>query len=120
MLPRGACLFGHSTVKVKSAEGCALSPPSGVQFEVKRVELQGPAPLFCCWLVKDLLHGSQASATWTQLLLASPPSAMQPVCEHPGPSLGQVGVCGPLCPVVACPLSTLSPRVLWVRRNICV
>ncbi|XP_053775303.1 PAS domain-containing serine/threonine-protein kinase isoform X2 [Desmodus rotundus] len=61
-----------------------------VQFEVKRVELQGPAPLFCCWLVKDLLHGSQASATWTQLLLASPPSAMQPVCEHPGPSLGQV------------------------------
>ncbi|KAF6115400.1 PAS domain containing serine/threonine kinase [Phyllostomus discolor] len=61
-----------------------------VQFQVKRVELRGPAPLFCCWLVKDLLHGHQASATWTHLLLASPPSAVRSVCEHPGPSLGEV------------------------------
>ncbi|XP_036925173.1 PAS domain-containing serine/threonine-protein kinase isoform X2 [Sturnira hondurensis] len=61
-----------------------------VQFEVKRVELRGPAPLFCCWLVKDLLHDRQTSATWTHLLLASPPSAVHPVCEHPGQSPGEV------------------------------
>ncbi|KAM7105106.1 PAS domain-containing serine/threonine-protein kinase isoform 3-T3 [Molossus nigricans] len=61
-----------------------------VQFEVKRVELQGTAPLFCCWLVKDLLHGQQASATRTRLLLASLPSSTHSVCEHLGPSLGEV------------------------------
>ncbi|XP_008136955.2 PAS domain-containing serine/threonine-protein kinase [Eptesicus fuscus] len=61
-----------------------------VQFEVKRVELQGPAPLFCCWLVKDLLHGHQASATRTQLLLASLPSSTHSACEHPGPSPGEM------------------------------
>ncbi|XP_059559807.1 PAS domain-containing serine/threonine-protein kinase isoform X3 [Myotis daubentonii] len=61
-----------------------------VQFEVKRVELQGPAPLFCCWLVKNLLHGQKASATHTQLLLASLPSSTHSACEHPGPSPGEI------------------------------
>ncbi|XP_037017254.2 PAS domain-containing serine/threonine-protein kinase isoform X2 [Artibeus jamaicensis] len=61
-----------------------------VQFEVKRVELRGPAPLFCCWLVKDLLRDHQASAAWTHLLLASPPGAVHSVCERPGPSPGEV------------------------------
>ncbi|XP_054426386.1 PAS domain-containing serine/threonine-protein kinase [Pteronotus mesoamericanus] len=60
-----------------------------VQFEVKRVELQGPAPLFCCWLVKDLRHGHQASATQTHLLLASPPGATHSTWEHPRPGLGE-------------------------------
>ncbi|KAM8789019.1 PAS domain-containing serine/threonine-protein kinase [Rhynchonycteris naso] len=61
-----------------------------VQLEVKRVELQGPEPLFCCWLVKDLRHGQQASATRTQLLLASPPRSTHSTCEHPPLSLGEV------------------------------
>ncbi|XP_036278254.1 PAS domain-containing serine/threonine-protein kinase isoform X1 [Pipistrellus kuhlii] len=61
-----------------------------VQFEVKRVELQGPAPLFCCWLVKDLLHSHLASATRTQLLLASLPSSTHSACEHPGSSPGEM------------------------------
>lgn len=87
-----ACLVTAPSRAGQRRAGC--SRPAGVQFEVKRVELRGPAPLFCCWLVKDLLHGHQASATWTHLLLASPPSAMHSVCEHPGPSLGEVGVCG--------------------------
>lgn len=65
------------------------------------MELQGTAPLFCCWLVKDLLHGQQASATRTRLLLASLPSSTHSACEHPGPSPGEVGVCGLLCLAVA-------------------
>ncbi|XP_060049590.1 PAS domain-containing serine/threonine-protein kinase isoform X2 [Erinaceus europaeus] len=43
-----------------------------VQFEVRRVELQGTAPLFCCWLVKELLHGHR-------LLLASLPGSSHSV-----------------------------------------
>lgn len=97
----GRVRFRHNAVLVKLAEGCVLSSPSGVQFEVKRVELQGTAPLFCCWLVKDLLHGQQASATRTRLLLASLPSSTHSACEHPGPSLGEVGVWGLLCLAVA-------------------
>ncbi|XP_052493488.1 PAS domain-containing serine/threonine-protein kinase [Budorcas taxicolor] len=53
-----------------------------VQFEVRRVELQGPATLFCCWLVKDLLR--------THLLLASLPSSAHSTCELPTASLGEV------------------------------
>ncbi|XP_040087899.1 PAS domain-containing serine/threonine-protein kinase [Oryx dammah] len=53
-----------------------------VQFEVRRVELQGPATLFCCWLVKDLLR--------TRLLLASLPSSAHATCELPAASLGEV------------------------------
>lgn len=52
-----------------------------VQFEVRRVELQGPATLFCCWLVKDLLR--------THLLLASLPSSAHSTCELPAASLGE-------------------------------
>ncbi|KAM5271055.1 PAS domain-containing serine/threonine-protein kinase isoform 2-T4 [Hipposideros larvatus] len=62
-----------------------------VHFQVKRVELQGPVPLFCCWLVRDL-HGPQASTPRTRLLLASRPSASHSVCELPGPSVGEVVV----------------------------
>ncbi|XP_010604937.1 PAS domain-containing serine/threonine-protein kinase isoform X1 [Fukomys damarensis] len=61
-----------------------------IHFEVKRVELQGPSSLFCCWLVKDLLHSHQDSATRTRLLLASLPSSTHSVPESPGPSLGEV------------------------------
>ncbi|XP_045337952.1 PAS domain-containing serine/threonine-protein kinase isoform X2 [Leopardus geoffroyi] len=63
-----------------------------VQFEVKRVELQGSATLFCCWLVKDLLRSPRDSAARTRLLLASLPSSSHSMCELSGPSTGEVVV----------------------------
>ncbi|CAK7321319.1 PAS domain-containing serine/threonine-protein kinase [Vulpes lagopus] len=60
-----------------------------VQFEVKRVELQSAATLFCCWLVKDLLHGPRDSATRARLLLASLPGSSHSVCEASGSSVGE-------------------------------
>nr|XP_012422210.1 PREDICTED: PAS domain-containing serine/threonine-protein kinase [Odobenus rosmarus divergens] len=67
-------------------DGAQLS----VQFEVKRVELQGSATLFCCWLMKDLLHSRRDSATRTRLLLASLPSSSHSVCELSEPSMGEM------------------------------
>uniref|UniRef100_A0A7N5JQ44 PAS domain-containing serine/threonine-protein kinase n=1 Tax=Ailuropoda melanoleuca TaxID=9646 RepID=A0A7N5JQ44_AILME len=67
-------------------DGAQLS----VQFEVKRVELQGSATLFCCWLVKDLLHSHQDSATRTRLLLASLPSSSHSMLELSGSSVGEM------------------------------
>uniref|UniRef100_A0A452U1L8 PAS domain-containing serine/threonine-protein kinase n=1 Tax=Ursus maritimus TaxID=29073 RepID=A0A452U1L8_URSMA len=67
-------------------DGAQLS----VQFEVKRVELQGSATLFCCWLVKDLLHSHQDSATRTRLLLASLPSSSHSMRELSGSSVGEM------------------------------
>lgn len=81
-----------------SAELYTSSPscPTGIQFEVKRVELQGSATLFCCWLVKDLLHTHQESANRTRLLLASLPSSTHSISELSGSSFGEVGICGQL------------------------
>ncbi|XP_009948578.1 PREDICTED: PAS domain-containing serine/threonine-protein kinase, partial [Leptosomus discolor] len=42
-----------------------------ILFEVKRVELQDPAILFCVWVVKDLLQSQKEAAARTQLLLSS-------------------------------------------------
>lgn len=80
------------------AELCTPSPPclSGIQFEVKRVELQGSATLFCCWLVKDLLHSHRDSTTRTRLFLASLPSSTHSMPEHSGSGFGEVGICGQL------------------------
>ncbi|XP_059134293.1 PAS domain-containing serine/threonine-protein kinase [Peromyscus eremicus] len=61
-----------------------------IQFEVKRVELQGSATLFCCWLVKDLLHSHRDSATRTRLLLASLPSSTHSMPDLSGSSFGEV------------------------------
>ncbi|KAF4022092.1 hypothetical protein G4228_013875 [Cervus hanglu yarkandensis] len=61
-----------------------------VQFEVRRVELQGPATLFCCWLVKDLLHSRLDSALRSRVLLASLPSSAHSTCELSAASLGEV------------------------------
>ncbi|OWK04523.1 hypothetical protein Celaphus_00002846 [Cervus elaphus hippelaphus] len=61
-----------------------------VQFEVRRVELQGPATLFCCWLVKDLLHSRLDSALRSRVLLASLPSSAHSTCELSTASLGEV------------------------------
>ncbi|XP_069857674.1 PAS domain-containing serine/threonine-protein kinase isoform X1 [Dipodomys merriami] len=61
-----------------------------IQFEVKRVELQGSATLFCCWLVKDLLHSHQDSATRTRLLLASLPGSTHSIHDISPSSPGEV------------------------------
>ncbi|XP_007941501.2 PAS domain-containing serine/threonine-protein kinase [Orycteropus afer afer] len=61
-----------------------------VQFEVRRVELRGTATLFCCWLVKDLLHSHRDAAARTRLLLASLPGSTHSMAELPGPSLGEM------------------------------
>ncbi|XP_017716166.1 PREDICTED: PAS domain-containing serine/threonine-protein kinase isoform X2 [Rhinopithecus bieti] len=62
-----------------------------VQFEVRRVELQGPTPLFCCWLMKDLLYSHRDSAARTRLFLASLPSSTHSTAaELTGPSLVEV------------------------------
>ncbi|KAK2108074.1 hypothetical protein P7K49_013239 [Saguinus oedipus] len=91
-------LGGHTqrlreTSVARSSQACTFSPshPSGIRFEVRRVELQGPSPLFCCWLVKDLLHSHRDSAARTCLLLASlPGSTHSTTAELTGPSLGEV------------------------------
>lgn len=75
-----------STKLYTSSPSC----PSGVQFEVKRVELQGSATLFCCWLVKDLLHSHRHSATRTRLFLASVPSSTHSMPELSGSSFGEM------------------------------
>ncbi|XP_059963386.1 PAS domain-containing serine/threonine-protein kinase isoform X2 [Mesoplodon densirostris] len=61
----------------------------GVQLEVKRVELQGSSTLFCCWLVKDLLHGHLDSALRTCLLLPGSAHSTHSTCELTGASLGE-------------------------------
>ncbi|XP_005361435.1 PAS domain-containing serine/threonine-protein kinase [Microtus ochrogaster] len=61
-----------------------------IQFEVKRVELQGSATLFCCWLVKDLLHSHRDSTTRTRLFLASLPSSTHSMPELSGSGLGEM------------------------------
>ncbi|XP_014640969.1 PREDICTED: PAS domain-containing serine/threonine-protein kinase [Ceratotherium simum simum] len=88
----GAASLQHEIQEGTYAGSCYHRDGSrlSVQFEVKRVELQGPVTLFCCWLVKDLLHSHRDSATWTRLLLASLPSSSHSMCELPGSSLGEV------------------------------
>ncbi|KAI5281399.1 Pas Domain-Containing Serine/Threonine-Protein Kinase [Manis pentadactyla] len=61
-----------------------------VQFEVKRVEFHGSAALFCCWLVKDLLHSHRDSAMWTCLLPATLLSPAHSAPELPAPSPGEM------------------------------
>ncbi|MEJ1283530.1 PAS domain-containing serine/threonine-protein kinase isoform X1 [Cricetulus griseus] len=61
-----------------------------IQFEVKRVQLQSSATLFCCWLVKDLLHSHRDSATRTRLILASLPSSTHSMPELSRSSFGEM------------------------------
>ncbi|XP_008525425.2 PAS domain-containing serine/threonine-protein kinase isoform X1 [Equus przewalskii] len=88
----GATSLQHEIQEGTYAGSCYHRDGSrlSVQFEVKRVELQGSATLFCCWLVKDLLHSHRDSATRTRLLLASLPSSSHSMCELPGSSLGEM------------------------------
>ncbi|XP_029080286.1 PAS domain-containing serine/threonine-protein kinase isoform X1 [Monodon monoceros] len=87
--PLGAADLQHEIQEGAYAGSCYHRDGSqlSVQFEVKRVELQGSSTLFCCWLVKDLLHGHLDSAQQTRLLL---PGSAHSTCELSGGSLGEV------------------------------
>ncbi|XP_033279614.1 PAS domain-containing serine/threonine-protein kinase isoform X1 [Orcinus orca] len=87
--PLGAADLQHEIQEGAYAGSCYHRDGSqlSVQFEVKRVELQGSSTLFCCWLVKDLLHGHLDSALQTRLLL---PGSAHSTCELSGASLGEV------------------------------
>ncbi|XP_061861632.1 PAS domain-containing serine/threonine-protein kinase isoform X2 [Colius striatus] len=60
-----------------------------VLLEVKRVELQDPAVLFCVWVVKDLLRSQKEAAAKAQLLLSSLASSAQPAADLSTHSLGE-------------------------------
>lgn len=64
--------------------------PTGILFEVKRVELQDPDMLFCVWVVKDLLQSQKEAAAKTQLLLSSLASSTQSIADLSTHSLGEV------------------------------
>ncbi|XP_033715309.1 PAS domain-containing serine/threonine-protein kinase isoform X1 [Tursiops truncatus] len=87
--PLGAADLQHEIQEGAYAGSCYHRDGSqlSVQFEVKRVELQGSSTLFCCWLVKDLLHGHLDSALQNRLLL---PGSAHSTCELSGASLGEV------------------------------
>ncbi|XP_032493028.1 PAS domain-containing serine/threonine-protein kinase isoform X1 [Phocoena sinus] len=87
--PLGAANLQHEIQEGAYAGSCYHRDGSqlSVQFEVKRVELQGSSTLFCCWLVKDLLHGHLDLAQQTRLLL---PGSTHSTCELSGASLGEV------------------------------
>ncbi|XP_072818113.1 PAS domain-containing serine/threonine-protein kinase isoform X1 [Vicugna pacos] len=96
----GSVMLGAASLQPEIQEGtyvgsCYHQDGSelSVQFEVKRVELQGSATLFCCWLVKDLLHGRD-SALRTRLLLASLPGSAHTTWELPRSRLGESQVLG--------------------------
>lgn len=83
-------LWSHSTLK----SHCTIltySPVStGILFEVKRVELQDPAVLFCVWVVKDLLQSQKEAGAKSQLLLSSLASSAQSIADLSTNSLGEV------------------------------
>ncbi|NXG66957.1 PASK kinase, partial [Hemiprocne comata] len=60
-----------------------------VLFEVKRVELQDPALLFCVWVVKDLLQCQKETVANTQLFLSSLASSAQSFADLSTQSLGE-------------------------------
>ncbi|NXL94765.1 PASK kinase, partial [Alectura lathami] len=60
-----------------------------ILFEVKRVELQDPAVLFCVWVVKDLLQSQKAAVARSQLLLSSLASSTQSAADLSTHSLGE-------------------------------
>ncbi|XP_060007603.1 PAS domain-containing serine/threonine-protein kinase isoform X2 [Lagenorhynchus albirostris] len=88
-VPLGAADLQHEIQEGTYVGSCYHRDGSqlSVQFEVKRVELQGSSTLFCCWLVKDLLHGHLDSALQNRLLL---PGSAHSTCELSGASLGEV------------------------------
>ncbi|NWW85951.1 PASK kinase, partial [Rhynochetos jubatus] len=60
-----------------------------ILFEVKCVELQDPAKLFCLWVVRDLLQSQKEAVAKTQLLLSSLASSAHSVADLSTHSLGE-------------------------------
>ncbi|XP_048811185.1 PAS domain-containing serine/threonine-protein kinase isoform X2 [Lagopus muta] len=77
-------LEGSYSGNCSHKDGSQLS----ILFEVKRVELQDPAVLFCVWVVKDLQSQKEAVAK-TQLLLSSLASSTQSALDLSTHSLGE-------------------------------
>ncbi|NXJ67602.1 PASK kinase, partial [Rostratula benghalensis] len=78
-------LEGSYTENCCHKDGSQLS----ILFEVKRVELQDPAILFCVWVVKDLLQSREEAVAKTQLLLSSLASSAQSIADTSTCSLGE-------------------------------
>ncbi|XP_045367449.2 PAS domain-containing serine/threonine-protein kinase isoform X9 [Camelus bactrianus] len=96
----GSVMLGAASLQPEIQEGtyvgsCYHQDGSelSVQFEVKRVALQGSAALFCCWLVKDLLHGRD-SAPRARPRPASLPGSAHTPGELPGSCPGEPQVLG--------------------------
>ncbi|XP_027731620.1 PAS domain-containing serine/threonine-protein kinase isoform X2 [Vombatus ursinus] len=53
-----------------------------IQFEIKHVELKGPADLFCCWVVKDFFQNHRTMGR-AQYLFSSFCSSSQSLLEEP-------------------------------------
>ncbi|KAM7107236.1 LOW QUALITY PROTEIN: PAS domain-containing serine/threonine-protein kinase [Ciconia maguari] len=60
-----------------------------ILFEVKCVELQDPAILFCVWVVKDFLQSQKEAVAKAQLLLSSLASSAQSIADLSTHSLGE-------------------------------
>uniref|UniRef100_A0A8C7E7Y1 non-specific serine/threonine protein kinase n=1 Tax=Nothoprocta perdicaria TaxID=30464 RepID=A0A8C7E7Y1_NOTPE len=58
-----------------------------ILFEVKHVELQDPAALFCVWVVKDFIPSQQETTPKTQLCFSSLASSIQSVTDFSTHSL---------------------------------
>ncbi|NXE84120.1 PASK kinase, partial [Cochlearius cochlearius] len=78
-------LEGSYTGNCCHRDGSQLS----IFFEVKRVQLQDPAPLFCVWVVKDLLQSQKEAVARARLLLSSLGSSAQSVADLSTQSLGE-------------------------------
>ncbi|NXN65759.1 PASK kinase, partial [Himantopus himantopus] len=78
-------LEGSYTGNCCHRDGSQLS----ILFEVKRVELQDPAILFCIWVVKDLLQSQKEAVAKTQLMLSSLASSAQSIADLSTRSLGE-------------------------------
>uniref|UniRef100_A0A663EBA7 non-specific serine/threonine protein kinase n=1 Tax=Aquila chrysaetos chrysaetos TaxID=223781 RepID=A0A663EBA7_AQUCH len=78
-------LEGSYTGNCCHRDGSQLS----ILFEVKRVELQGHAILFCVWVVKDLLQSQKEAVAKRQLLLSSLASSAQSIADLSTNNLGE-------------------------------
>ncbi|KFV12439.1 PAS domain-containing serine/threonine-protein kinase, partial [Pterocles gutturalis] len=78
-------LEGSYTGNCCHRDGSQLS----ILFEVKCIELQDHAILFCIWVVKDLLQSQKEAVAKTQLLLSSLASSAQSTADLSTHSFGE-------------------------------
>ncbi|OXB58644.1 hypothetical protein ASZ78_003611 [Callipepla squamata] len=81
--PNPAAPFSTEILEGSYSGNCSHRDGSqlSILFEVKRVELQDRAVLFCVWVVKDLLQSQKEAVAKTQLLLSSLASSAQSVVD---------------------------------------